>query len=152
MVSRRTIQAAVMALALVASAPIAHAGGGGQGSPVPGLMFDCYLITGGNPPQVLIMDDQFYPDGRTGVKLGKARLLCTLANATVESGQLMPGDFSAGDHLKCYNAPPQSANPNVLKVVVDPFLTETVVVGVPQFTCVSAFKCDVGSDCGPGAE
>jgi hypothetical protein len=164
MMRTRTIQAAVMALVFAASAPIAHAGGGGAGSPVPGGMYDCYLISGVNAPQTLIMDDQFYgidpitgepgtvgPE-RTGVKLGKAKLLCTPAVGTVESGQLQPGDFSNGDHLKCYEAPPKGANPKVSKQVVDPFVTETVTVGVPQFTCVQAFKCDVGVPCGPGAE
>jgi hypothetical protein len=153
MMTTRTIQAAVVALALAASAPIAYAGGGGAGSPVPGAMFDCYLISGINAPQVLtIDDDQFYPGGRTGVTLGKAKLLCTPAVGTVESGQLQPGDFSAGDHIKCYETPPSVANPKVDKQVVDPFVAETVKVGPPQFTCVQAFKCDVGVPCGPGAE
>ena len=152
MMRTRTIQAAVVALALAASAPIAHAGGGGAGSEVPGSMFDCYLISGVNPPQVLTIDDQFYPDGRTGVKLGKAKLLCTPAVGTVESGQLQPGDFSEGDHIKCYEAPPRGDSPKVKKQVADPFVTETVTVGVPQYTCVQAFKCDVGVPCGPGAE
>jgi hypothetical protein len=152
MMRTRTIQAAVVALALAASAPIAHAGGGGAGSPVPGAMFDCYLISGVNPPQVLTIDDQFYPDGRTGVKLGKAKLLCTPATGTVESGQLQPGDFSEATEIKCYETPPSGANPKVNKQVVDPFVAETVKVGVPHFTCVQAFKCDVGVPCGPGAE
>lgn len=150
MMRTRTIQAAVVALALAASAPIAHAGGGGAGSPVPGGIYDCYLISGANAPQVLTLDDQF--NERTGVKLGKAKLLCTLAVGTVESGQLQPGDFSLGDHLTCYEAPPQGANPKVAKQVVDPFVAQTVKVGPPQFTCVQAFKCDVGVPCGPGAE
>jgi hypothetical protein len=152
MMRMRTIQAAVVVLGLAASAPIAHAGGGGAGSPVPGAMFDCYLISGVNPPQVLTIDDQFYPDGRTGVKLGKAKLLCTPAVGTVESGKLQPGDFSEATHIKCYETPPSGANPKVKKQVVDPFVAETVKVGPPQFTCVQAFKCDVGVPCGPGAE
>jgi len=153
MMRTRTIQAAVIALALAASAPIAHAGGGGgAGSPVPGVLYDCYLISGVNVPQVLTMDDQFYPEGRTGVKLGKAKLLCTQASGTVESGTLQPGDFSAGDHLKCYEAPPQGANPKVAKQLVDPFVSETVTVGEPKYTCTQAFKCDVGVPCGPGAD
>lgn len=147
--STRTIQAAVMALVLAASAPIAHAGGGGAGSPVPGSMYDCYEINGGDAPQVLTVDDQFYPGGRTGVKLGKAKLLCTLANGTVESGQLQPGDFSEGDHIKCYQTPPKGTNPKVSKQVVDPFVAETVKVGDIHYTCVQAFKCDVGVPCGP---
>jgi hypothetical protein len=149
MMRTRTIQAAAMALVFAASAPIAHAGGGGAGSPVPGALYDCYLISGVNAPQTLTLDDQFYPDGRTGVKLGKAKLLCTLTNGTVESGQLQPGDFSEGDHLTCYEAPPSGANPKVDKQVVDPFVAQTVKVGVPQFTCAQAFKCDVGVPCGP---
>ncbi len=150
MMRTRTIQAAVVALALAASAPIAHAGGGGAGSPVPGGIYDCYLISGANAPQVLTLDDQF--NERTGVKLGKAKLLCTLAAGTVESGQLQPGDFSVGDHLTCYETPPSGANPKVNKQIVDPFVAQTVKVGPPQFTCVQAFKCDVGVPCGPGAE
>ena len=146
----RTIQAAVVALALAASAPIAHAGGGGAGSPVPGAMLDCYLISGGNPPQVLTMDDEFAE--RTGVKLGKAKLLCTQAVGTVESGQLQPGDFSEALHIKCYDASPGGDSPKVKKQIADPFVTETVTVGVPKYTCVQAFKCDEGVSCGPGAQ
>jgi hypothetical protein len=147
----RMIQAAVVSLVLAASAPIAHAGGGGAGSPVNAAMFDCYLISGINPPQVLTLDDQFFPDPdqRTGVKLGKAKLLCTPATAIVESGTLNPGDFTNGDHITCYEAPPSGANPRVTHVLADPFVTETVTVGVPQYVCVQAFKCPVGAACPP---
>jgi hypothetical protein len=144
-----TLQAAVMALAVAAWTPAAHAGGGGAGSPVPGTLYDCYLINGDNAPQTITVDDQF--GERTGVALGKAKLLCTPASGIVESGQLQPGDFSDGDHLKCYETPPKGTNPKVSKQVVDPFLAETVKVGDAHYTCAQAFKCDVGVPCGPGA-
>ena len=61
--------------------------------------------------------------------------------------------FSDADHIKCYEAPPKGTNPKVPKVVIDPFVTETVNVGVQQYVCVGAFKCDVGAtDCGPSPE
>lgn len=146
----RTIQAVVVALALAASAPIAYAGGGGAGSPVPGALFDCYVIfNGADAPQTITLDDQF--GERTGVRLGRARLLCTPATGIVESGQLQPGDFSAGDHLTCYDSL-SFDSANVRKQIVDPFVSETVKVLWPVYTCVQAFKCDVGVSCGPGAE
>lgn len=149
MMRRRTTQAAVTALALAASASMVHAGGGGAGGIAGTSLFDCYLINGADAPHVLTMDDQFYPDGRTGVKLGKAKLLCTPAGAIVTSGTLNPGDFSNADHIKCYEAPPGGANPKVKFQVLDPFVAETVKIGVPQFVCVGAFKCPVGQTCPP---
>ena len=86
------------------------------------------------------------------MKLGKAKLLCTPSVAIVESGQLMPGDFTGADHLKCYDVPPRGANPKVTEVVADPFVTETVKVGVAQFVCVQAFKCPVGERLPPPPE
>jgi uncharacterized membrane protein len=152
MMKTRMIPAAIMALVLVAaSAAVVHAGGGGQGVPLDVFVVDCYLISGSNPPHVLTLDDQFFPGPdslRTGVKLGKAKLLCTLANVTVTSGNDVRAGLQA-DHLKCYEAPPAGAVPNVQVQVVDPFLAETVKVGVPRFVCVGAVKCPVGVDC-PG--
>jgi hypothetical protein len=140
-----------MALALVASAPIAHAGGGGEGGIAGAFLFDCYLISGVNAPQTLDLTDQF--GERTGVKLGKAKLLCTPAGGEITSGTPNPGDFSSADHIKCYEAPPRGTNPKVAKVLIDPFVTETVRVGVQQYVCVGAFKCDVGAtDCGPAQD
>jgi len=155
---RRMIQAAVVALVLAASAPIAYAGGGGEGGIAGTFLFDCYLISGVNPPQELDLSDQFFPGdpeaeppipGRAGVKLGKAKLLCTPATGEITSGTQNPGDFTLADHIKCYEAPPKGANPKITKVVVDPFVTETVTVGVPQYVCVGAFKCDVEEACPP---
>ena len=145
----RTVQAVVMGLALAAWAPITHAGGGGAGSPVPGTLYDCYLINGDNAPKTITVDDQF--GERTGVELGKAKLLCTPASGTVDSGQLQPGDFSGGDHLTCYKVPGKGSNPKVSKQVVDPFVAQTVKVGETRYVCAQAFKCDVGVPCGPGA-
>jgi hypothetical protein len=159
MIGTRTTQIAVMVLALVALvAPVVHAGGAGQGEQLNGFALDCYQIEGSNPPHELSVDDQFFPGdpgaeppipGRTGVKLGKAKLLCTPATVTVASGTLMPGDFTTADHLKCYEAPPREANPRVDVQVADPFDTETVTVGVTRFVCVGAFKCPVGETCPP---
>lgn len=158
MIRTRTIQAVVMALALAALAPTAQAGGGGEGGIAGTFLFDCYLIDGVNPPQELALDDQFFPGnpdavppipGRAGVKLGKAKLLCTPSNGEITFGTQNPGDFSGADHVKCYAVPPQNAIPNVQKVVKDPFVTETVTVGVASYVCVGAYKCDVGADCPP---
>ena len=144
----RTIHAAVMALALAAWTPSAHAGGGGEGGLAGTFLFDCYAITGAaNAPQEIDVTDQF--GQRTGVKLGKGKLLCTAAAGAITSGTQNPGDFTGADHIKCYDAPPKGANPKVQKVVVDPFVTEAVKVGVQQYVCVGAFKCDVGEACPP---
>jgi hypothetical protein len=147
MIRTRMIQAAVMVLVLVASAAIVHAGGGSGGGIGGTFLFDCYLINGANAPQELDLTDQF--GARTGVQLGKAKLLCTPAGGTITKGTQNPGVFSDADHIKCYIAPPISV-PNVQKVVIDPFVTDTVYVGVESYVCVGAFKCDVGAtDCGP---
>jgi hypothetical protein len=146
----RTIQVAVVSLVLIASASIAHAGGGGAGSPVPGALFDCYVVLkGADAPQTLILDDQF--GQRPGAQLGKVRLVCAPAVGTVESGQLQPGDFSLGDHLACYESL-SFPGPDVMKQIVDPFVAQTVWVHGHAFTCVQAFKCDEGVPCGPGAQ
>ena len=149
MMKTRMIPAVVMTLALVAApAAVVHAGGGGAGVPLDVFVADCYLIDGANPPHVLTLDDQFFPgpDSRTGVQLGKAKLLCTPAIATVTSDH----DVRAGlatDHLKCYEAAPAGAKPDTSVQLVDPFVAETVKVGVPKFVCVGAVKCPVGVDC-----
>jgi hypothetical protein len=145
----RRIQTAVVALVLAASAPIAHAGGGGAGSPVPGALLDCYVIFGADAPQTLNLDDQF--GQRTGARIGRARLLCTQASGIVETGQLQPGDFSNGDHFTCYESLSFQA-PNVKKQIVDPLTAQTVTVLWPAFTCAQSFKCNEGEPCGPGAE
>ena len=151
MIRRWMIQAAVVALVLAVSAPIAHAGGGGEGGIAGTFLFNCYSISGVNAPQELDLTDQF--GERTGVKLGKAKLLCTPAGGEITSGTPNPGVFSDADHVKCYEAPPKGTNPKVPKVVIDPFVTETVTVGVQHYVCVGAFKCDVGAtDCGPAPE
>jgi hypothetical protein len=147
MMRARTIQAALMGFALAAWAPAAQAGGGGAGSEVPGALFDCFLINGDNAPQTITVVDQF--GERTGVKLGKAKLLCTPATGTVESGTLQPGDFSPADHLTCYEAPSRGIKPKVDKQVVDPFVAQTVRIGGPHYVCAQAFKCDVGEVCPP---
>ena len=89
MTRTRTIQAAVMAVALAALAPIAHAGGGGEGGIAGTFLFDCYSISGVNAPQALDLSDQF--GERTGVKLGKAKLLCTAATGDDHIGNAEPG-------------------------------------------------------------
>jgi hypothetical protein len=139
----RIMAIAVIALALVGSSVgLVHAGS--RGVPLDVFVADCYLIAGAKPPHTLDLDDQF--GERTDVKLGTAQLLCTQANASVTSDQ----DLRAGlvtDHLKCYAAPPKGQPPKVEVQVVDPFLSETVTVGVPRFVCVGAVKCPVGQDC-----
>jgi hypothetical protein len=148
MIRTGTIKAAVIALVLAGSAPLAHAGGGGAGGIGDTFLFECYLINGANPPHVLTIDDQFAPEGRTGVKVGKAKLLCTPAGATVTSNHEVRAGLSDADHIKCYESPAGKA-PKVEVQVVDPFVTETVEVGLPRFVCVGAIKCPVGQLCPP---
>lgn len=144
---RRMIQAAVVALVLAASAPIAHAGGGGEGGIAGTFLFNCYAISGVNAPQEVDLTDQF--GEQSGVKLGNGTLLCTPAGGQITSGMPNPGNFSDADHVKCYEVR-EGTNAKALKRVIDPFVTEEVTVGPERYVCVGAFKCDVeATDCGP---
>src|SRR5205085_9923716 len=136
---------------VAASVSFAHAGGGGFGTPIDTFALDCYLVNGANPPQVVALDDQFFPGEaqRTNVPLGKAKMLCTPAVVTIKPPQTPQAIGIFADHLMCYEAPPSSPAPRVLKQVVDSFQTQVVEIGAPRFTCVGAFKCDVGTSC-PG--
>ena len=141
-----------VALAFITMAsfvPGVQAGGGGAGGSLDTFALECYLVNGANPPHVLSIDDQFFPgeSERTGVRLGKAKLLCTPATVTVTSNTTVGTGFALADHLMCYEAPPQGAAPKVLKQVADPFGTQTVEISVPRFTCVGAFKCAPGGSC-----
>jgi hypothetical protein len=150
----------LLALAFVASTPaLVQAGAGGSGIGDT-FMFDCYLIDGFNPPHVLAINDQFFPPAdpnnpnsvdrtRTGVKLGKAKLLCTPAGGIVTSENDLNAGLADADHMKCYEAPSAGAKPDVAVQVFDPFGLETVKVNVPKFVCVGAIKCPVGADCPP---
>src|SRR5262249_26531027 len=149
-----------MAVALAAScAALAHAGAGGSGIGDT-FLFDCYLIDGFNPPHILSINDQFFPPAdpndpssvdhtRTGVRLGKAKLLCTPGGAIVTNNADLNAGLSDADHMKCYEAPPAAAVPNLSVQVFDPFGLETVKVNVPKYVCVGAIKCPVGQDCPP---
>jgi hypothetical protein len=110
-------------------------------------MFNCYLINGSKPTQGLAITDDF--GSQANVALGKGKLICTPATATVVSGQLQPGDFSSATNITCYEV--GGTNLKVNQQIVDPFVTETVKLGVTQYTCVQAFMCNVGESCGPGA-
>ena len=139
-----------LALTLVAMSVCgAYAGGGGAGTPIDTFALDCYLVNGANPPHVVALDDQFFPgeQQRTNVAVGPAKLLCTPSTLTITSNHTPQAVGTSVDHLMCYQTTAKGAVPNVLKQVADPFGTQTVLVGAPQFTCVGAFKCDVGGPC-----
>ena len=136
-------------ITMISFVPGVQAGGGGAGGSLDTFALDCYQVNGGNPPHVLSIDDQFFPgeSERTGVRLGKARLLCTPATVTVTSNTPVATGFAAADHLMCYETVVPAALPNVVKQVADPFGTQTVTVGIARFTCVGAFKCAPGGSC-----
>src|SRR5262245_39699086 len=143
---KRTVQAALMALTLATTASMAHAGGGGAGGIGDTFMFDCYLINGANPPHVLSVTDDLAPDGRTGVKLGKAKLLCTPATGIVTSGHDLRSGLSEAVDFQCYEASP-GANIKADVQVTDPFGTDTVKAGPSRYLCVGAITCPVGETC-----
>ena len=145
----RIVTAVALAFTIASFAPGAYAGGGGAGTPLDTFALECYLVNGANPAHVLSIDDQFFSDEsqRTNVRLGKAKLLCTPATVTVTSNTTVGTGFALADHLMCYEAPPVNGAPKVLKQVADPFGTQTIEVGVAKYTCVGAFKCDVGGAC-----
>ena len=148
--NRKFVFAMVMTLGMVMSTvSLALAGGGGAGTQIDAFALDCYLVNGTNPSQTVSLEDQFYPEGeeRTGVKLGKAQLLCAPATVSVTAGTPPVPGFLTADHLLCYETPPAASAPKVLKQVATPFGTQNVTVGAPRFTCVSAFKCDPGTSC-----
>jgi hypothetical protein len=164
----KTIVGSALALVLVALAgwvsPV-DAGGGGEGISLGSLFaFNCYLINGVNPPHELALDDQFFAgDGaenprRSPVALGKAKLLCTQPFAVGLTNDPLPNPAfnprftgtnpEATDHLVCYetsSSTPKTSQPVAVKTTEDPFVTQTVQIGAPAFTCVGALKCDAGS-------
>ena len=152
MVKAKVLSSAGLALALlVSSAVVAHAGGGGQGSPITTPMFQCYFIQGGSnlvlttPPYVLELTDQF--GTRQNVGVGLARLLCTpISAATVEHGPALKFvDPNLVDHLKCYDIlTPRVGGPGAVAQVTDPFAVDTVTVGPASLLCAGAIKELVG--------
>src|SRR5205814_821285 len=97
----RAITVLGLALAVVAaSVAVVHAGGGGAGTGIDTFALDCYLVNGTNPPHIVALDDQFFADEaqRTGVRLGKAKLLCTPATLTITSDQTPQPIGQFADH------------------------------------------------------
>jgi hypothetical protein len=141
------IPTTLIALGFVASvATAAHAGGGGAGIGDT-FMLNCYHIEGSNPPHVLTVEDQFFPDGREGAVVGKAKLLCTPAAGIVTSEHSINAGLADADHVKCYEATAANDSPKVNVQVFDPFGLETVKVSAQKFICVGAIKCPVGEQC-----
>jgi hypothetical protein len=152
MVKAKKLTSVLLGLALIgSSAVVTHAGGGGQGSGVTTLLYDCYFLNGDNSPYTLTLNDQF--GTRQHVKLGRARLLCTPTTpdpngpegnqgATVERGPVLNGNFDEGlaDHLKCYDAPPFPAGPRTVVTLNDPFGVETITLrpGLDRLALVCA--------------
>lgn len=134
MMKTRKIPAVLMVLALVASSfAVAYAGGMGAGLSI--TLVNCYVIHhGANSPYTLAVNDQF--GVRQHVRLGKARLLCTLTTpgdfvdsngvpidnqgAVVERGPELTV-VTTGDHLKCYDVVPRAASANTVVTITDPF-------------------------------
>jgi hypothetical protein len=138
MMKAKKLTRVLLTLALIVTpAVVAYAGGGGQGSGVTILLYDCYFLNGADSPYVLTLNDQF--GTHQHVNLGRARLLCTPTTpdptggagnqgATVEHGPVLNGNFDSGvaDHLKCYDAVPFPAGPSAVVTINDPFATETI--------------------------
>jgi hypothetical protein len=157
MVSSKAVCAVVMMLVVVAaSVPVAYAGGGGAG--LGGVTFlQCWVIEGVNPPHLLSVNDQF--SDATFARVGKARLLCTLADGIActdekdaEGNLLMPecrGRVSptldnpggALDHLTCYERDDNNdERSRAVVTLTDPFGSQTVRVGGPRFLCSASNK------------
>ena len=169
--SIKTTAGLTLALALIVLAAWvspAGAGGGGEGLALTNLFaFNCYTINGVNPPHELALEDQFYggvseegaPAGtprRSPVALGKASLLCTQPSrvgltTNIEDTPVNPNFFGTTPvvttHLVCYQTPastPKTSQPVAVKTTEDPFVTQTLQIGAPAFTCVGALKCTAG--------
>ena len=157
MMRRNVWGAMLMALGVLATTPLAHAGGGGAG--LGGVAFlQCWLIDGTNPPHELSVNDQF--TNAQFARVGKARLLCTPADGVACTGErdpvtnelLMPeckgrvsptlqvveGDVS---HLTCYERHDGFDNRSLATVkLTDPFGEQTVRVGGPRWICAGSTK------------
>jgi hypothetical protein len=138
----RTILTVLIAFGFLAWSVAASHAGAGSGTLGDAFIAQCYQIEGFDPPQVLDVDDQFV-DAPQSVKIGKAKLLCTPAGATVASGPaIQESGFSGADHLKCYERPASGDGRGAVVQIVDPFGNEVVRVLQPKYVCVGAFKCN----------
>ena len=144
MVTAKVFAALFMVAALVASSGMAQAGGGGAGLEDGAVLFTCYMINqGANPPHVLSVNDQF--TNAHNVRVGKAKLLCTPADATLVSGPALTGNANT-DHLTCYEAD-EDPNAGALVDLQDSFGVQTVRVGQPKFLCAGSTKACLDDGC-----
>jgi len=135
----KTMAVASVVVALATGfAGVARAGGGfgGGGTVITGSL--CYLVNGADQTRVVTITDQF--GEQSGVRIGKARLLCTPATVTLEEGEF---DEVVGlaDHAKCYALQEKGANnPDVTVNLTDPVDIEEVRVGPARYLCLGAVK------------
>jgi len=155
LVSRVLATIGVLAL----SGTVAYAGGGQGGGTNTIFPYQCYLINGDEPPAVndiLNITDQF--GTRDNVRVGRARLLCTIATVTKPDGGLFDPPPAIGDHLTCYtvsavqHAPSgrvSSFDPDAVVDLKDELnIDRGVKVSIPLFVCASSDKtCVSGKDC-----
>ena len=141
------------------SATVVHAGGGTGGGTNTIFPYQCYLIDGDAPPAVndiLNITDQF--GTRDNVRVGRARLLCTIATVTKPDSGLFDPPPAIGDHLTCYTISPFQHSPSGSVSVFDPDavvdlkdelnIDRGVKVSIPLFVCASSDKtCVSGKDC-----
>ena len=155
LVSRVLATIGVLAL----SGTVAYAGGGQGGGTNTIFPYQCYLINGDEPPAVndiLNITDQF--GTRDNVRVGRARLLCTIATVTKPDGGLFDPPPAIGDHLTCYTISPLQHSPSGRVSFFDPDavvdlkdelnIDRGVKVSIPLFVCASSDKtCVSGKDC-----
>jgi hypothetical protein len=143
MVRGKVFAVLFMAAALIVPSGMAQAGGGGEGLPGGAVFYSCYVIhQGANPPHVLTVNDQF--TNSHDIKIGQAKLLCTLATGTFVSGEENPTPES--DHLTCYETADNS-KAQALVELQDSFGTQTVRVGRPQYVCTGSNKTCLDDGC-----
>jgi hypothetical protein len=135
----RSIVAVLVMVAAVAS-PVADAQAGGGGLGLGGtVVFQCYTIQQGvTPPHALEADDPLSP--LQPVRLGKAKMVCALADASVLNNEPLNGVLF-GDHFVCYETlGPQATTSEV--GLIDPLAQQTVKVGQSRFFCAAADRVE----------
>jgi hypothetical protein len=136
----RTIGAVSLICGLVASpVTLAWAGGGGLGLGNT-LLFQCYTIRQGEKPPEGIRRfevNDLLGDPQT-VRLGKARMVCALADALLTDAQLnMLRGVAVGDHFVCYETLGNQNRPGDIEVA-DAFGSQSVTAGQSEFLCAGA--------------
>ena len=139
MIKRRTIQAAVVALVLAAPAPIAHAAAEGRAaSPAP----SCSIATPSAAPRLHVLDMSISSaSGPASTRRGEAPLHTRSRRDHI--GNAEPGTFHRRRPYQVLRGPAQGHQPESPESRHRSVRHGDGKVGVQQYVCVGAFKCDV---------